>query len=148
MLFYHQEQNNLIQNIKLLTSYEFKDYSKYFLLFDEDYISPIFDLNNNRIGQAFRYDEKLDDYSKFISKENKIKYAIKLYFSNYILLSKFNNKINEVRLLIINENYVKNLGIYSLIQNKLNQVDLTNELKDIITSKYIEEKLEQFIEGK
>ena len=62
-------------------------------MFNDDYISPIFDQNNNRIGQAFRYDKNIDDYYPFISREEKMKSLIHLYFSNNKLKTKFNKKI-------------------------------------------------------
>ena len=148
IFFEHPDKNNLITNTKLLTSYEYSEYSKYFLLFDEDYISPIFDLNNNRIGRAYRYNKELKDYSKYTSQEEKVKYMIKLYFSNYLLRTKFNNKIEEKQIFIINENYLKNLKMYSLIHNKLNQLDLSNELNDIMNSNFSEKKLDELIDGK
>ena len=102
IFFEHQNKDNLITNTKLLTSNEYSEYYIYFLLFDEDYISPIFDLNNNRIGRTYRYNKELKDYSKYTSQEEKVKYMIKLYFSNYILRTKLNNKIEEKQILIIN----------------------------------------------
>ena len=148
MFFEHSEENNLIKNKKLLASYEYSEYAKYFLLFDDDYISPIFDLNNNRIGRAYRYNENLKDYSKYTSKEKKVKYMIKLYFSNYILRIQFNNNIEQKTIFIINDNYLKNIRIFSLIQNKLNQLDLSQELNEIMNSKLGEIKLDELIEGK
>ena len=148
MLFEFNNTSDLNKNINLLTSYEFIDYTKYFLMFNDDYISPIFDQNNVRIGRAYRYNEELKDYSKFISQEKKIKTMIKLYFSNIILKTKFNKKNQEEHFFIINENYLKNFGMYSTIEASLNQLDLSIELNEILNSESGEHKLEQLIDGK
>ena len=74
----HKHDNELKSNIKLLLSNGYNQYQNYYLMFNDDYISPIFDQNNNRIGQAFRYDKNIDDYSKYISREEKMKSLIHL----------------------------------------------------------------------
>ena len=73
MFFELNSSSDLKETINLLTTYEFIDYTKYFLMFNDDYISPIFDQNNVRIGRAYRYNEELKDYSKFITQEKKNK---------------------------------------------------------------------------
>ena len=148
MFFEHSDSIDLNKNLNLLTSYDFADYTKYFLLFNDDYISPIFDKNNNKIGQAYRYNEDLIDYSKYLSQEKIVKNLIKLYFSNFILKTKFNNKIVEKEFYIIDEKYLKNFGIYTMIENSLNQFDLTMELNEILNSEDREYKFEELIESK
>ena len=149
MFFEHGHNHELIQNIKLLISAGFLDYQKYYLLFNEDFISPIFDQNNNRIGQAFRYEANVDDYSKFIFNEEYLKSLMGLYFSNYKLKAKFNsNKINEELFYIINENYLKEIESFTLVENELKKFDLRNEINDAINYGNCRNDFNKLLQGK
>ena len=133
MFFEHNHSNGMIQNIKLLISNGFTEYQKYYLLFNEDYISPIFDKNNNKIGQAYRYEKNIKNYSKYISREEYIKAFMEIYFANYKLKTKFNNKkIKEEIYFLVNENFLKNLENYLLVENKINKIDMNNEINEAI----------------
>ena len=141
MLFEHNNKNQLKTNIKLLLSNGYTQYQKYYLLFNDDFISPIFDTNNEKIGQAFRFDGSFNDYSKFIKQEEIIKNMIKLYFLNYRIKIKFNEEynidINPNIYYIINENYLKKFNNYPLIEKMLNHVDISNEFKSIMNCSQI-----------
>ena len=149
MFFKYKNTVDLKSNCQLLISAGFIDYQKYYLLFSEDYISPIFDQNNNRIGQAFRYDENISNYSKYISSEEYMRSLTGLYFTNYKLKTKFNKKnISKELYFIINENYLKEMGNYSLIENELNKIDLSNEINEVINSSYNGNGFDKLLEGK
>ena len=122
MFFNHKSSSELDLNIQLLLSTGFDDYQKYYLMFNEDYISPIFEQNNNRIGQAFRYEESINDYSKYIYREENMKLLMQIYFSNYKLKTKFIKEIEKDSYYIINENYLNEIGSYSLIENELKKL--------------------------
>ena len=148
IIFEHKYEKNLNKNIKLLTSNGYTQYTNYYLLFNEDYISPIFDQNNNRIGKAYRYDETKNDYSEYISQEEKMMCIIKIYLSNYKLKTKFNEEVDEKHYLIINEKYLKEDEDYTLIENKLNQMNLSNDFNNIMNSNNKERAFGELIKGK
>ena len=148
MFFNHKNKSELNQNIQLLLSTGFNDYQKYYLLFNEDYISPIFDQNNKSIGQAFRYHKDINNYSKFVSREEKVKCLMGLYFSNYKLKTKFNKKIKAELYFIINEKYLKEIDIYSQIGNELNKIDLSNEINEAISNGDNEDGFDSLLQGK
>ena len=132
-------------NIQMLKINGFNQYQNYFLLFNEDYISPIFDRNNFSIGRAYRYDISIKDYSKYISKENYMKSLVQLYLSNYALKTKFDDEIKIRQYFIINENYLQQLDNYTLIEKELNQINIYKECDDIINQGY---DLNKVSEGK
>ena len=133
MFFEHNHSNGMTQNIKLLISTGFIEYQKYYLLFNEDYISPIFDKNNNKIGQAYRYEKNIKNYSKYISREEYIKAFMEIYFANYKLKAKLNNKKKKEEIyFLVNENFLKNLENYLLVENKINKIDMSNEINEAI----------------
>ena len=149
MFFEHGHSHELMQNIELLISTGFLDYQKYYLLFNEDFISPIFDQNNNRIGQAFRYEANVDDYSKFIFNEEYLKSLMGLYFSNYKLKAKFNNnEIKEELFYIINENYLKEIESFTLVENELKKFDLRNEINEAINYGNGKNDFDKLLQGK
>ena len=151
MFFKHNDPAQLTTNINLLLSNGFTQYQKYYLMFNEDKISPIFDMNNNKIGQAFRYIDSMKDYSKYILEEESIKCMIKLYYLNHRLKIKFNKKYNQLSqemYYIINEDYLKEIRDYSSIENRLYQIDITNELNAIMNSQDRETKFDALFDGK
>ena len=151
MFFKHNDPAQLTTNINLLLSNGFTQYQKYYLMFNEEIISPILDMNNNKIGQAFRYIDSMKDYSKYILEEESIKCMIKLYYLNHRLKIKFNKKYNQLRqeiYYIINEDYLKEFRDYSSIENRLNQIDITNELNAIMNSQDRETKFDALFDGK
>ena len=151
MFFKHNDPAQLTTNINLLLSNGFTQYQKYYLMFNEDKISPIFDMNNNKIGQAFRYIDSMKDYSKYILEEESIKCMIKLCYLNHRLKIKFNKKYNQLcqeMYYIINEDYLKEFRDYSSIENRLNQIDITNELNAIMNSQDRETKFDALFDGK
>ena len=148
MFFDHKSNTQLNMNINLLITEGFTQYQKYFLMFNDDYLSPIFDKNNNRIGQAYRYDESIKEYTNYIYTEFYLKFMVKLYLSNYYLRTKFNKDINQNTFYIINENYLKKLENYSLIKDELNNIGIHNDLYEIINGSCREGDLDRLIEGK
>ena len=148
MFFEHQNNDELILNKKLLIENGYNQYQNYYLMFNDDYISPIFDQNNNRIGRSYRFNETINDYSKIILREEKMKSLIGLYFSNYKLKTKFNNGIKINSYYIINENYLKKIQIYSLIENELNKIDLNTEINVAINSTHSEYEFDKLLNGK
>ena len=152
MFFKHNNDDNLKTNINLLLLNGFTNYQKYYLMFNDDNISPIFDMNNNKIGQAFRYDETINDYSNYILEEENIKFLFKLYYLNLRLKIKFNKKYNrelkQETYYIINENSLKELRNYSSLQNRLSQFDISKEVNEIMNSHDRETKFDELFDGK
>ena len=137
-------EHDLNDSINLLLSNGYEKYIQYYLLFNNDYISPIFNRDNNIIGYAYRYNEKINDYTYFINKEKNIKSFIQLYFANYKLNSLFNvNKIQNTELFILSEKYLKEFENYTFVENEISKVNLNDEINSIMNSGYSLEKFEK-----
>ena len=89
-----ENRDNVINQIKFLGYKKYKD----FLLFgSDDKVSPIFDTNQNQIGNAYRYIPEITDYSEY-NINFEIRKMFLLYFNYYKLLKKIgqnNNTFNE-----------------------------------------------------
>ena len=130
IIFEHIFETNLYKNIKLLISNGYTQYTNYYLLFNDNYISPIFDQNKNKIGRAYRYDEKMNDYSKYISQEEKV-------IPNHNIQS--SNNINKIKEHNINVNSNPNK---QNINNNNQQIDNNlNQKKPINAENYPKENL-------
>ena len=117
-------------------------YDKYhgYLLFDEEgLVSPIFDQNQNQIGNAYKYVSSINDYTNYnISFE--IRKIFMLYL-NYQMLKRNDNEFKEYY--IVNKNWMqkyknyynydeisaiidKNSYIQNILNNILNNAQNTN----------------------
>jgi ubiquitin C-terminal hydrolase len=144
---YNKNDYNI--SINLLLSNGYNQYMKYYLLFSDDYISPIFNKENNIIGQAYRYSKSFNDYSDFIHKEKYLKFMIQLYFSNYKLNSLFNHKgIKSEKFFMLNEKYLQGLLNYNLIENEINKINTDDEINEIRKVGFNQEKFEKIFEVK
>ena len=76
-------KNELSSSLHLLLDKGFSQYTKYYLMFNDDnnmdYTSPIFNQNNQEIGYAYKFNPNISDYFPYII-NNEYKTAIKLYF--------------------------------------------------------------------
>ena len=62
LIFYFYDKGYLNETINLIKENHLENYKKYYMLFNEDYASPIFNKNNNEIGYAFLYHPNIQDY--------------------------------------------------------------------------------------
>ena len=69
MLLDFKDKSLLNESIKLLKQYKFDKYKQYFLMFNNDYVSPIFNMNNKEIGIAYLYNQQIPDYSIYFINE-------------------------------------------------------------------------------
>ena len=62
LIFSFYDKAYLNETINLIKENHLENYKKYYMLFNEDYASPIFNKNNNEIGYAFLYHPNIQDY--------------------------------------------------------------------------------------
>ena len=148
----------LENNLKLMINNGYKQYNDSFLLFSNDYISPIFDINSEIEGYAYKFDISISDYRDYhIS--NQLKAFIKLYLNPFQLKYKLKKgRILSENYYIINQKFIKKYKdfyndsalenelkkniIISQIINTINNIDsneqnLINEKKIILVIKYL-----------
>ena len=99
-----------------------------YLVFENDYISPIFDSNQKRIGIAFKYDSTVKNYEKM--NINYINFEIRkiflLYANYYNLKKKYSSKNNEktfYKYYIVNKKWIKIYKDYYDWENIYNILD-------------------------
>ena len=130
LIFRFHENNYVIQTIKLIKENGFENYKKYYLMFNNDFVSPIFNPNDEEIGYAYLYNSKIQDYSNYIINKKLIA-IIKLYF-NYAKIHSNNNKGRNGKYILINQeliNAYKKYYLYPQIEQELNN---NNFVKQII----------------
>ena len=149
MVLDFKDSISLNESIKLLKENKFEKYNKYFLMFNNDYVSPIFNMNNKEIGTAILYHPQILDYSKYFISE-KLKAFVKLYF-NYLYLHSTNNNQRDGKYVLINPELIdacKNHYKYKLLETKLNGNSMAQQvianfqnqnrkMYDILTDKII-----------
>ena len=125
--FYHKRL--LKYSIELLKKQGFLEYKKYYLYFINDYVSPIFEQSNTKIGYAYLYDPKISDYSKYII-NNELEAIIKLYF-NYAKIRLNNTKLRDGKYILINPEFIneyKKYYNYAVIEQKLNSFPFVQKI--------------------
>ena len=129
MLLDFKDKSLLNESIKLLKQYKFDKYKQYFLMFNNDYVSPIFNMNNKEIGIAYLYNQQTPDYSIYFINE-KLKAFVKLYF-NYLYLHSTNNNQRDGQYVLISPeliNSCKSHFSYDLIKTKLNGNNMAQQV--------------------
>ena len=87
IIFYLFNPNNRDDCIRQIKEIGYDQYQGYLLFDEEGLVSPIFDQNQNQIGNAYKYNSSINDYSKYnISFE--IRKIFYLYLNYQILLKK------------------------------------------------------------
>ena len=139
ILFFDYFNENILDMNKIsLMKNGYELYTQYFLLFRNDYFSPIFNKESNIVGNAYIYNSAINDYSEYlINKE--LEGIIELYFNDYILKEKFRDKkiINE-NFYILNKKYVqkiKDFYDYSNLEIELNKNKIVLETINAISLK-------------
>ena len=121
--------NYLKESMKLLMEKGFEQYHNFYLMFKNDYASPIFNDNNKEIGYAYLYNPNIQDYSKFLLNKELISF-IKLFF-NYFKFNTNQDKQKQGKYYLINKNFFseyKRYYNYSFLENMLNQIDISNQI--------------------
>ena len=138
--FFNFTNGNSIDNcVSELLRVGYINYKNYYLLFNNDYTSPIFDAKGNIIGDAFTYNHQIKDYSIY-QINVQLKSMIKLYL-NYSQLRYSGNEIKQREYYLFNEDFLKQYKIdcnYEMIEDALksnnNITEVFNE-KDEINEK-------------
>ena len=130
LFYYFFSESILKNNLNLLQIESYDQYINFYLLFNNDYVSPIFDKNNNNIGYAFKYGASIKDFSNYLINEQ-LKAMIKLYFSHAQLKNKLNSdKILEGKYLILDIKYIqriKEFFDYSFLEKELNKIEIVKQ---------------------
>jgi len=130
LFFYFFSESIIKKNLSLLQIESYDQYINFYLLFNNDYVSPIFDKNNNNIGYAFKYGTSIKDFSNYLINEQ-LKAMIKLYFSHAQLKNKLNSdKILEGKYLILDIKYIqkiKEFFDYSFLEKELNKIEIVRQ---------------------
>ena len=103
-IFEYYEKRLLFESIELLKENRLEQFKQYYLMFNNDYASPIFDKNNDEIGYAYLYHPNIQDYSNYIINSNLIAF-VRLYFYNAKIYLN-NNKIRNGKYFLINPEFV------------------------------------------
>ena len=128
-IFEYYEKRLLSESIELLKENRLEQFKQYYLMFNDDYASPIFDKNNDEIGYAYLYHPNIQDYSNYIINSNLIAF-VRLYFYNAKIYLN-NNKIRNGKYFLINPEFVKaykNYYKYSIIENTLKNIQLVQQI--------------------
>ena len=131
LIFYFYDKGNLSETIELLKEIHLEEYKKYYMLFNEDCASPIFNKTNNEIGYAFLYNPNIQDYSNYMINDD-LKTLIKLYF-NYAKFRKSNNEQRNGKYFLINPELISEYKKYYGYQNleaKLNGNSVAQQIID------------------
>ena len=137
LIFYFNNMREIV--LEEIKKNGFKNFSNY-LLFDNEYISPIFDKNENKIGTAYKFFPKIKDYTLYRI-DLKIGRMLILYSYYQKLKSNLlseNNKKAFKEYYIINKNWIqiyKNFFDFDILYKHLESNTFINEelktIKDI-----------------
>ena len=120
---------NFVPNLFLdYSNQQYFDYSKYllkkngynpfiqdYMFLKNDYFSPIFFIDNNIIGNAYKYESSIKDYRKYTI-NNHLKNMIRLYFNQFHLKAKFKmNELKPIKFYLINNKYIEDYKIFLII---------------------------------
>ena len=129
----------------LLKKNGYKPFIQDYMFLKNDYFSPIFYIDNNIIGNAYKYESSIKDYREY-NINNHLKNIIILYLNQFLLKAKFKeNEIKQIKFYLINNKYIeeyKNFFDYSILENQLKQnVIITQTVKAFENNSNKEENL-------
>ena len=102
MLLNFFDKNSRDECIKLIKEIGYDKYQGYLLFYENDLASPIFDINQKQIGNAYKYNESITDYTKY-----NISFEIRKIFLLYM------NYKNLMKNPVANDNKFKGYYIVS-----------------------------------
>ena len=114
LLLNYYDQNGKDESINLLKEIGYDKYQGYLLFSGNDLASPIFDVNQKQIGNAYKYYSTIDDYTNF-NYSFEIRKIFLLYINYQLLInnSSTNNNNNKFReYYIINKKFIHNYKKY------------------------------------
>ena len=89
LILNYEDSQKREEAIDYIMNNGYKDYIN-LLLFNEDHLSPIFDKNQKIIGNAYKYDKSINDYSIY-----NINLEIRKLFLLYMHYKQLNNKLSN-----------------------------------------------------
>ena len=153
-IFYFFNSTNRDYCVKLIIKEGYNKCQKKFLLNEGDSFSPIFDLNENYVGNAYKYNPSIKDYSQY-----NINFQIRkmfLLYLNYIKLRNPNpmNKTKFKDYYLVNKSWLKKYKDYynfsKISQEMNNNSAIQNAFNNMInnaqnTNYNLKDKLVAFI---
>ena len=124
-------------NLSLLYNSGYNQYCNFYLMFNSDYTSPIWNKSYNIIGNAFKYEPTINNYSIFQINNQLIK-MIKLYFSYAKFKLNYTKKLISKFYYLINENYIekyKSYYDYINLEDNLKKNSIVSDIIKIIDDK-------------
>ena len=132
LIFIFHKNEYLLKCLELLKENGFEDFKKYYLMFKDDYASPIFNQDNKEIGYAYLYNPQIQDYSNYLINKKLIAF-VKLYF-NYAKMNSNNNQGRNGKYILINIELINACKMYYNYP-QIEQILKNNDLaKQIISS--------------
>ena len=130
MILQYDKDKNII--LDLIKEKGFNEFVNFFLFNINDFVSPIFDKNQNKIGIAYRFPAPKNGYVDY-NLYFKIRKMFVLYL-NYKKLNSVNNKSFE-QYYLVNKNWIQNYKTYydfNTIYNKIeeNYNNIINSIKE------------------
>jgi len=132
-VFSYSNKSSLNYSESELLRIGLKEYINCYLLFNNDYYSPIFDSKGNIIGDAILYNQMIKDYSIY-QINDKLKSMIILYF-NYSQLRYNGNEIKQKEYYIFNAECLKKYKILYNYEMIADVLKANNNIKDIFNEK-------------
>ena len=139
--FDNNERDLVLEEIQKIGLKKYLEY----LLFDNDYTSPLFNKEQKKIGTAYKYSEQISDYSNLNINFNMRKIFL-LYLNYYYLLHpKTTTKFQEFQeYYIVNKSWIQKYKKYydfDKIYNEINEkVTIKNIFKTLKENKEITDK--------
>ena len=123
--FDNNERDYVLEEIQRIG---FKQYLEY-LLFDNDYVSPLFNKEQKKIGTAYKYSQTIPDYSKIIINFNMRKIFVLYLNYFYLFHPKTITKFQEYY--IVNKKWIQEYKKYYDFDKIYEEIDKNENIKNI-----------------
>ena len=131
--FYNKNEKDNCE--KLIKEIGYEKYQQFLLFGEGGYVSPIFNIYQNQIGNAYKYDSSIQDYTNYgINFE--IRKIFFLYL-NYLKLLKrpiINNDIKFHQYYIVNQKWINNYKTYYEYDQISKEIDKNTFIQNILNN--------------
>ena len=143
ILYFDKYENSFLEQIK---ENGFNEFIKYNLFDNSNIISPLFDLNEKRIGNFYKYSPTIKEYNDDFNIFKEINKIIQLYL-NYQEINIENTKSFD-EYYIISKNWIQIYKNYYDYDDISNEIEKNTEIKNLINGQKTNEKCSEFISDK
>ena len=145
ILYYDSDKNNKINKNYILNQIKEDGFSQFrkYLLFDNDNFSPIFDINQTKIGMAYNYPlpKERVDFNTYIN----VRKIFELYL-NYKKMPNKNNTFFEYN--IVNKDWIQTYKNFYDFDLMYKEIEGNKNIEKVINSLKEEECINKFISDK